>query len=470
MMDARRRAADPGRRKMTRSGEEPIRWCWMRYVGLLLAYISVTAQAVPIDTDKTKVNVEAAEEGQKTQSADTGLYYDRYLREVVEVLETDQHFREKIQSADIEDIKSGKISKELDLVGHHVRTKLDELKRQEVARLRMLIKAKLSAPDSAAIDRKALIQQFNHLNHMNPDSFEPQDLDMLIRAATKDLENFDKERHDEFKRYEMMKEHERREYLKTLNEVQKKEEEAKYEEMKKKHKDHPKINHPGSQDQLKEVWQETDGLDPSDFDPKTFFKLHDTNGDGFIDEQELEALFTKELEKAYDPKNEEDDMMEMEEERLRMREHVMNEVDVDKDRLINLQEFLRATEKSDFLEPEGWEMLEEQQPYTEEELLEFERHIAQTEDELNRKKDELDRQQEELQKQHQHIQAQRQELQQVVQQMEQKKQQSLPPSVPEPGSQYQPGSDHVAHLGAVGNSQPLPPGHLSEAAVPHSQP
>lgn len=32
------------------------------------------------------------------------------------------------------------------------------------------------------------------------------------------------------------------------------------------------------------------------------------------------------MEKVYDPKNEEDDMVEMEEERLRMREHVMNEV------------------------------------------------------------------------------------------------------------------------------------------------
>ena len=81
----------------------------------------------------------------------------------------------------------------------------------------------------------------------------------------------------------------------------------------------------------------------------------DSNGDGYFDEQELEALFTKEvrswrthrkrrvhksrlcryqtnflilwiqLEKIYDPTNEEDDMVEMEEERLRMREHVMNE-------------------------------------------------------------------------------------------------------------------------------------------------
>ncbi|KAM3920750.1 nucleobindin-2 isoform 1-T1 [Leptodactylus fuscus] len=448
-------------------------WSWrLRPTSLLLICSLLTVGAVPIDTDKTKVNVEAADDGQKSQSSDTGLYYDRYLRQVVEVLETDQHFREKIQNADIEDIKSGKISKELDLVGHHVRTKLDELKRQEVARLRMLIKAKISSPEGTGIDRRLLLKQFNHLNHMKPDSFEPQDLDMLIKAATKDLENYDKKHHDEFKRYEMLKEHERREYLKSLDEEARKREEARYEEMKKKHKDHPQINHPGSKDQLKEVWEESDGLDPSDFDPKTFFKLHDTNGDGFIDEQELEALFTKELEKAYDPKNEEDDMVEMEEERLRMREHVMNEVNVDKDRLINLEEFLRATEKKEYLEPDVWETLDDQPVYTEEELQEFERHISNTEDELKRKKDELDRQQEELHKQHQYIQAQRQELQQVVQQMEQKKQQPpVSPPVADTGAHFQPAGEQISHLASpeVGNHQPLPPGHLPEAAVAHSQ-
>lgn len=41
--------------------------------------------------------------------------------------------------------QSGKLSRELDLVSHHVRTRLDELKRQEVARLRMLIKAKMDS-------------------------------------------------------------------------------------------------------------------------------------------------------------------------------------------------------------------------------------------------------------------------------------------------------------------------------------
>lgn len=122
-----------------------------------------------------------------------------------------------------------------------------------------------------------------------------------FNQATNDLENYDKERHDEFKRYEMMKEHNRREHLKTLDNDERRKEEEHYEEMKKKHADHPKINHPvsgngshsdggcsgpltnrwssllclqGSQNQLKEVWEEADGLDPDDFDPKTFFKLH----------------------------------------------------------------------------------------------------------------------------------------------------------------------------------------------------
>lgn len=64
---------------------------------------------------------------------------------MIEVLETDPHFREKLQKADIEEIRSGRLSQELDLVSHKVRTRLDELKRQEVGRLRMLIKAKLDA-------------------------------------------------------------------------------------------------------------------------------------------------------------------------------------------------------------------------------------------------------------------------------------------------------------------------------------
>lgn len=68
----------------------------------------------------------------------------------------------------------------------------------------------------------------------------------ICHQATKDLENYDKERHEEFKRYEMMKEHDRREHLKTLDDEERKKEEEHFEEMKKKHADHPKVNHPVS--------------------------------------------------------------------------------------------------------------------------------------------------------------------------------------------------------------------------------
>lgn len=66
------------------------------------------------------------------------------------------------------------------------------------------------------------------------------------RQATKDLENYDAERHEEFKRYEMLKEHERREYLKSLDQEKREREEKRMEEMKEKHRQHPKVNAPVS--------------------------------------------------------------------------------------------------------------------------------------------------------------------------------------------------------------------------------
>ncbi|XP_076842084.1 nucleobindin-2b [Brachyhypopomus gauderio] len=427
--------------------------CWALCMWICL-------EAVPIAVDQTKVSP-PAEDMEPPQSVDTGLHYDRYLREVVDFLEKDPHFREKLHNTDMEDIKQGKLAKELDFVSHHVRTKLDELKRQEVNRLRMLIKAKQDVEGGRGIkiDHQTLLKQFEHLNHMNPHTFEVDDLDRLIKSATHDLENYDKERHDEFKRYEMMKEHDRRERLKTMDEEARKKEEEHYEEMKRKHAEHPKINHPGSQDQLKEVWEEADGLDPNDFDPKTFFNLHDTNGDGFFDEQELEALFTKELEKMYDPRQEEDDMVEMEEERLRMREHVMNEVDTNKDRLVSLHEFMTATKRKEFLEPDAWDTLEQNPIYTDEEMREFEQHLTREENNLIQKTADLQKQREDLERQQQHLNAQKLELQQAVEHMERLKSQQiqLPPEAKVPATHLE---ESVGEL--PGNSQPLPPAYKQD--------
>ncbi|XP_022529581.2 nucleobindin-1 [Astyanax mexicanus] len=415
-------------------------WCW-----LLLLSISLRVWSVPIDRKTDGQDAPPPQEEKAEENMDTGLYYDRYLREVIEVLETDPHFREKLQTANTEDIKNGRLSKELDLVGHHVRTRLDELKRQEVSRLRMLLKAKLDSTNTQSVqmDHVSLLKQFEHLDPHNQNTFEAKDLELLIAAATKDLENYDAERHEEFKRYEMLKEHERREYLKSLDQEKREREEKRIEDLREKHRQHPKVNAPGSVDQLREVWEETDGLDPQEFNPKTFFKLHDTNGDGLLDEQELEALFTKELEKVYDPKNEEDDMMEMEEERLRMREHVMKNVDLNRDRLVSLEEFIKSTEKKEFNNAKEWETLDDKQPvYTEAELQRFEAELRDKEVELSRRAETLRQEQELLKERGKALEAQKKEYQQALMEMSQrqKDQQAVnkpPPSGPNGDLQFQ---------------------------------
>lgn len=393
-------------------------WRW-----LLLLSISLRVWSVPIDRKTDGQDAPPPQEEKAEENMDTGLYYDRYLREVIEVLETDPHFREKLQTANTEDIKNGRLSKELDLVGHHVRTRLDELKRQEMSRLRMLLKAKLDSTNTQSVqmDHVSLLKQFEHLDPHNQNTFEAKDLELLIAAATKDLENYDAERHEEFKRYEMLKEHERREYLKSLDQEKREREEKRIEDLREKHRQHPKVNAPGSVDQLREVWEETDGLDPQEFNPKTFFKLHDTNGDGLLDEQELEALFTKELEKVYDPKNEEDDMMEMEEERLRMREHVMKNVDLNRDRLVSLDEFIKSTERKEFNNPKEWETLDDKKPvYTEAELHRFEAELRDAEAELSRRAETLREQQELLKERGKALEAQKKEYQQALMEMSQR--------------------------------------------------
>lgn len=72
------------------------------------------------------------------------LEYHKYLREIVNILETDPEFKKIIDTASADDIKTGKIAQHLDLVGHNIRTKLDELKRQEIERLRKLIQRKVA--------------------------------------------------------------------------------------------------------------------------------------------------------------------------------------------------------------------------------------------------------------------------------------------------------------------------------------
>ncbi|OQR72374.1 nucleobindin-1-like [Tropilaelaps mercedesae] len=294
------------------------------------------------------------------------LEYGRYLAEVVKILETDKEFAKKLENISQDDIRNGHVATHLDLVDHKVRTKLDELKRIEVDRLRKLTQKKNELEHG--IDRGNVIN--DHLDSGNQHTFEIEDLKKLILAATRDLEKLDEARKAEFKQYEMEKEFEFQQGLKNMTAEQKKIEEKKHEEG--KHRKHPQAHHPGSKAQLEQVWEEEDHMDKQDFDPKTFFAMHDLNNDGVLDEQEVEAILQLEAKKMYmsDPQNP-GDPREMEEEINRMREHVFKEVDNDKDGLISRKEFLHMAQNQEFERDNGWKGLDEQQIYSQEELQRF---------------------------------------------------------------------------------------------------
>lgn len=94
--------------------------------------------------------------------------------------------------------------------------------------------------------------------------------------TSSDLAEADKDRREEFKEYELQKEFEKQEKLRTMDEDHKKQYEDDLKKQQEKHNVHEKIHHPGNKAQLEEVWEKQDHMDSADFDPKTFFMMHGT--------------------------------------------------------------------------------------------------------------------------------------------------------------------------------------------------
>lgn len=104
-----------------------------------------------------------------------------------------------------------------------------------------------------------------------------------------------------------------------------------------------------------------------------FFNFTDVDSNGVWDQNEVKALFIKELDKVYQQGLPEDDMRERAEEMERMREHVFSEADRNKDGLIDFQEFIDQTKRDEFQKDPGWDTVDTEKVYTHEEYLEFER-------------------------------------------------------------------------------------------------
>ena len=65
------------------------------------------------------------EQGPKIENY--GLEYNKYLVEVVNILENDPEFSRKMQEANDEDIKDGTIARELEFLSHGVRCQLSNI-------------------------------------------------------------------------------------------------------------------------------------------------------------------------------------------------------------------------------------------------------------------------------------------------------------------------------------------------------
>lgn len=177
--------------------------CKLLQALLVLTFI-YECVAPPVTKNKEHPNEET-----DTDGLENYMEYHRYLREVVNALESDPEFKKKLEKASEDDIRSGQIAHELEFVNHHVRTRLDEIKRTELARLRELMARKINLVDSDGIDDPT----HHHVDHANPHTFEIDDLKKLIAKTTEDLAEADRKRRDEFKQYEMQKEFEKQDKL-----------------------------------------------------------------------------------------------------------------------------------------------------------------------------------------------------------------------------------------------------------------
>jgi hypothetical protein len=298
--------------------------------------------------------------------------YTKYLETVVKILENDPKFTERLKGMKEEDIKAGNIADHIDDLHESVFDELTKAKLAEIERLREEI-GKQIEKDGGAHNIKVP----EHIDVQNWEKFNKEDLRKLVVKTVADMEELDKERREEFKRYEMQKQAEEDHKLAQMTPEEREKAKAEIDASEKRHNEHEKLKHPGGREQLEEVWEESDHMDKENFDPRTFFALHDLNGDGFWNDDEIEALFQIEIEKVYNETNPDDDPKERIEEMYRMREHVVSQMDKNNDRLISLEEFLKDNEaQTPTKQDEGWKDIAQQDIYTDEELKKFEQEYA----------------------------------------------------------------------------------------------
>ncbi|VDM23266.1 unnamed protein product [Wuchereria bancrofti] len=306
------------------------------------------------------------EEMQKEEIAKY-VKYMRYLETVLSILQATPQWKEAMQSMTQEEMRGGKIAEMVNKLEPHIIEQLAKAKILELQRLEQEIKDQLDT-DGGATDN---IKIPEHLDFNNWETFSQEDLRKLIVKVVADMDELEHWRKQDFKQYEMKKKAEEDHKMAQMIQTEREHYIQQMEEQRRLHNKHEPLKHPGSRNQLKKVWEDTDKLDKDTYDPTTLFGLHDRNDDGYWSYDELNTIFLPEIEKLNNFSD-----LERLEELYRMRDHVMKQMDTDGDHRISLAEFLADSEAQEEKPDQGWEDIGDKEQYTKEELEIFEKEYA----------------------------------------------------------------------------------------------
>ncbi|CAH8471585.1 unnamed protein product [Schistosoma haematobium] len=259
-------------------------------------------------------------------NAEEAAQYKKYLEEAPKAINVDP---QTLASARKVFGENSSLDDLLLLWNTSLRDKHDETKRHLVEKL---IKAHLKkAADSHPNTMGGIV--YNSIPGYETES-PKKVVDQLKKLDTdqekKYQEHVAKEKSDMVRKLSKFTEEERARMLKSLK------------EQAEKHKSHPRIYQPGSQDQLREYWEKYEGLDKESFNSRTLFADIDLDGDGYLNIHEVEALLQRELEKVYNPEDPDYDPWEEKYDQSRMRQKFMERFDTDGDYFVSRDEFLRG--------------------------------------------------------------------------------------------------------------------------------
>ena len=142
------------------------------------------------------------------------IFSKALIKAVIAILEKDEKLQLKMEEAEIDDpshthLKLGALQEfeEIHDLAQHLKDELDEVKRNEVERIRKLLKAENKLQAGKKVNFETLINDVGgHMDTANPKaSFGMNDLKALIGRVAADMTDFDEKRHQKFKEYEMHK-------------------------------------------------------------------------------------------------------------------------------------------------------------------------------------------------------------------------------------------------------------------------